>query len=243
LFWSIVDNTEDPVLILALDTSTPTGSISLLDRDRIIAGRVFDPGIRHCQRLFVEIDELYKLGGFEVANTDVVAATIGPGSFTGLRIGLAAAKGICFAAEKPLVTVSTLEVLASRLPFSRHPICAMIDARRDQVYTATYDVSEDYPVELSAPRAVESHILANELAGGPVICTGNGAHAFAEMIAENPLAQRAPPHCSAMDASAAGWLALRKLDAGEFADLDSVEPLYLRAPDAKAPAAEPRDRN
>lgn len=231
------------MLILALDTSTPTGSVSLLDRDRIIAGRIFDPGIRHCQRLFVEIDELFKLNGFEMANTDALAVTIGPGSFTGLRIGLAAAKGICFAAEKPLVTVSTLEVLASRLPFSRYPICAMIDARRDQVYTATYDVSEDYPVELSAPRAIEPHILLSELAGSPVICTGNGAQACAEMLAKNPLAHRAPLHCSGMDASAAGWLALRKLDAGAFADLDAVEPLYLRAPDAKAPRAERFDRN
>ena len=230
------------MLVLALDTSTPTGSVCLLDRDRVIAGRVFDPGIRHCQRLFVEIDELYKLSGYEMANTNAVAATIGPGSFTGLRIGLAAAKGICFAADKPLVTVSTLEVLASRLPFSRHPVCAMIDARKDQVYTASYDMSEDYPVELSAPRAVEPRILMGELEGGPVVCTGNGAQLFAELLAENPLAKRAPLHCSGMDASAVGWLALRKIDAGLFADVNSVEPLYLRAPDAQPPRVEPFDR-
>ncbi len=223
------------MLVLALDTSTPSGSVCLLDRDKVIAGRLFDPGIRHCQRLFVEIDELYKLSGYEVANTDAVAATIGPGSFTGLRIGLAAAKGICFAADKPLVTVSTLEVLASRLPFSLYPVCAMIDARKDQVYAATYDMSEDYPVELSAPRAVEPDILIGELAGGPVICTGNGAHVFANLLAENPLAKRSPLHCSGMDASATGWLAIRKIDAGLFADVNSVEPLYLRAPDAQAP--------
>lgn len=230
------------MLVLAIDTSTPTGSVCLLDRGKVIAARFFDPGIRHCQRLFVEIDDIYKLSGYEVADTDCVAATIGPGSFTGLRIGLAAAKGICFAAEKPLATVSTLEVLASRLPFSLHPVCAMIDARKNQVYTATYDMSEEYPVELAAPRAIEPDVLMGELAGAPVICTGNGAHAFADLLAENPLAKRSPLHCSGMDASAAGWLALRKIDAGLLADVNSVEPLYLRAPDAQAPKARPLGR-
>ena len=231
------------MLVLALDTSTPTGSVCLLDRDRVIAGRLFDPGIRHCQRLFVEIAELYELSGYEVANTDAVAATIGPGSFTGLRIGLAAAKGICFAVDKPLVTVSTLEVLASQLPFSLYPVCAMIDARKDQVYTATYDMSEDYPVELSAPRAVEPEILMRELTGAPVVFTGNGAHVFADLLAENPLAKRCPMHCSGLDALAVGWLGLRKIDAGLLADVNSVEPLYLRAPDAQVPRADPFDRN
>ena len=222
------------MLVLALDTSTSIGGVCLLTRDSVVANRSFDSGVRHCQQLFLEIDEMCAVAGCEPNDVDLVATTIGPGSFTGLRIGLAAAKGICFAARKPLVTVPTLEVLASRLPFSEQPVCAIIDARKNQVYTATYDMTNLYPKELSPARAVEPEALIAEF-DHHVICTGNGAQVYAAMLDQSPVVKQAPIHCSSMDAVPVGWLALRNFDDDQLADLDSVEPLYVRAPDARHP--------
>jgi len=223
------------LLILAFDTATPVGSVALVDEEKIVVGRYFDIGLQHSQRLFVEIEEVFKTANATLEEADAVAVSIGPGSFTGLRIGLSAAKGLCLAADTALVAVSTLEALAARLPYARSPVCAMLDARKGEVYTALYDNSAGCPRPLSGPRAAAPNVLLDERAGAPTIYTGNGAHAYRELIAAaGPEARLAPPHCARPEAGAIGWLALAKLRAGETADLATVQPQYLRAPDARA---------
>ena len=134
--------------ILALDTATPVGSVALCAAEGIVVSRYFDVGLQHSQRLFNEVEAALEAADMDVEGVRAIAVAIGPGSFTGLRIGLSAAKGLCLAAGKDLVTVSTLEALAARLPFARLPVSAVLDARKREVYAALYDTATGVPVEL-----------------------------------------------------------------------------------------------
>ena len=220
-------------MILAFDTATQVGSVALVARDRIVMSRYFDIGLQHTQRLFVEIEEVCRATDTEVAGLEAVAVTLGPGSFTGLRIGLAAAKGLCMVGDKALVGVSTLAVLAARIPYAKMPVCALLDARKKQVYAGLYDTSEGLPVILSKPVAIDPATLLEEYAGQDILYTGDGVEAYAELISATRGARLAPPHCARPHASAVGVLAWGQLERGEVVDLATIEPGYLRAPDAK----------
>ena len=220
--------------ILALDTATEVRSVALCTLKGIVVSRYFDVGLQHSQRLFREVKAALEAAGMEVGAVRAIAVAIGPGSFTGLRIGLSAAKGLCLAAAKDLVTVSTLEALAARLPFARLPVCTVLDARRREVYAALYDTATGVPVELTPPRAIAPAQLAQERADAATIYTGNGATAYRALLANHSAAQFAPLPCARPDAGTIGWLAWSKLEKSQIADLDSVEPAYLRSPLARA---------
>lgn len=218
------------MLLLAFDTATPVGSVCLLEGDRVLAARYFDAGLHHSQHLFVEFDSIFKLVGRTPAAVEVVAVTIGPGSFTGLRIGLSAAKGFCMARDAALVPVPTLEALAARLPFSRMPVLALLDARRGEVYAGLYDTSEGPPILLQGPRAGTPQAILSEWASGPAVCTGDGASAHVDVLSGQAEMTMAPPHCRRPDAAAVAWLGRRRFETGQVADLGEVEPEYLRTP-------------
>ena len=169
-------------VILALDTATPVGSVALCTAERIVVSRYFDVGLQHSQRLFGEVDAALAAADMDVGEVRAVAVTIGPGSFTGLRIGLSAAKGLCLAAVKELVTVSTLEALAARLPFARLPVCPVLDARKREVYAALYNTATGVPVELAPPRAIAPAQLARERANAATIFTGDGGHGLSRSV-------------------------------------------------------------
>ena len=220
----------DP-LILAIDTASSAGSAALLRDDHIEVERFFDTGLQHSKRLLVEVDELMHGACVRAAELDAVAVTIGPGSFTGLRIGLAAAKGLCLAAEASLLTVSTLEVAAARLPFCSDPVCVVLDARRDEYYAGLFDTSSGRPHLLSPPRALGLAELLDSLRDRQkVLFTGGGCANHLEDLAGFSGGRVAPPHCSRPTAGAVGWLAAAMWAAGDVADLASVEPDYLRHP-------------
>jgi len=221
------------VLVLAFDTATPVGSVALVDEEKILVSRYFDIGLEHSQRLFVEIDEALATADRTFAAVDAVVVTRGPGSFTGLRIGMSAAKGLCLARNLALVTVSTLEALAARLPYARYPVCTMLNARKGQVYTALYDTGAGYPQLISPPRAVDPAVVLAERDGVPTVFTGDGVNAYSELVVQYAQAIRAPDCCARPEAGSVGWLGLRKFRAGEREDVATVEPEYLRDPDAK----------
>jgi tRNA threonylcarbamoyladenosine biosynthesis protein TsaB len=219
------------MLLLALDTATPVGSTAVLQDDRLLASRYFDAGLHHSERLLVEVDGMLRGVDCEPAQIEVVAVTIGPGSFTGLRIGLSAAKGLCLARDdRVLVTVPTLEALAGRLPHCRRPVCAMLDARRDEVYAGLYDTSEGRPRALAGPQAAPPEQLLAEWSLDGAIFTGDGASRYAELLSTCPGAEWAPVSCNRPDAATTGWLGLERFRAGEVADVAGVEPEYLRTP-------------
>ena len=221
------------MLILALETATPAGSIALVDEEKIISNRYFDTGLQHSQRLFVEIEDVFKAAACALSDIDAVAVSIGPGSFTGLRIGLSAAKGLCLVGDKALVAVSTAEALATRMPFVQYPVCVILDARRQEVYTALYDTSSGYPRILSSLRAMAPEVLLQERAGQKTIFVGDAVSTYRDLIANHPEALPAPFYCVRPEAGSTGWLAFAKMKAGETADLETIEPEYLRKPNLK----------
>jgi tRNA threonylcarbamoyladenosine biosynthesis protein TsaB len=218
-------------MILAMDTATPAGSVALLECNRIVTSRYFDVGVQHSQHLAAEIAEILHMADRRPDQLEAVAVTDGPGSFTGLRIGLSTAKGLCLATGAPLVTVSTLESLAARLPYCRHLVCPMLDARRGEVYAALYDTSSGMrPRQLEAPRAEAAQVVMEEWARSETIFLGDGAAANSELLVRHPFAQMAPTHCFKPEASVVAWLAQYKLASGDTADLATSEPEYVRNP-------------
>ena len=124
--------------ILGVDTSTPIGSIALIEGDNLIAEHTLDIVQAHSSRLMPAIDSVLKWGNITVDDLDGCAVGIGPGSFTGIRIGVATIKSICYAVDKPIVGISTLEAIAYNLRWSKSIICSLLDARRSEIYGAIF---------------------------------------------------------------------------------------------------------
>ena len=131
------------MIILAADTSTKIGSVALVEDESPIAEYTLNVSETHSARLMPTIDRVLKDCGMQIAEVDALAVAIGPGSFTGLRIGLATFKGLALAAEKRLVAVPTLDALAASLAFSQHMVCPILDARMGEVYAEFYRIRDD----------------------------------------------------------------------------------------------------
>lgn len=143
--------------ILGVDTSTPIGSVALIDDDNVVAEHTLDIVRAHSSRLMPAIDSVLKWGDITVNDLDGCAVGIGPGSFTGIRIGVATIKSICYAVDKPIVGVSTLEAIAYNLRWSNSIICPLLDARRSETYGAIFEgntnwerLSEDLCLPINA---------------------------------------------------------------------------------------------
>ncbi|GAB4377844.1 MAG: tRNA (adenosine(37)-N6)-threonylcarbamoyltransferase complex dimerization subunit type 1 TsaB [Salibacteraceae bacterium] len=171
-------------LILNIESATTNCSASLAEDGVLIATKQIDDGYRHAEQLAPFVHEVLHTGGAKASQLDAVAVSAGPGSYTGLRIGVALAKGICYAQKLPLIAISTLRLMcASPLvreaaaKYTKVVLCPMLDARRMEVYKALYDIHLN---ELSAP---EPHVLGpnslmEEAAADTVLIFGPGAHKF-----------------------------------------------------------------
>ena len=124
--------------ILGIDTSTPIGSVALIDNDNIVAEHTLNIVQAHSSRLMPAIDTVLKWGEITPHDLDGCAVGIGPGSFTGVRIGVATVKSLCYAVDKPIVGVSTLEAIAYNLRWTEGLICPILDARRSEIYGAIF---------------------------------------------------------------------------------------------------------
>ena len=169
------------------------------------------------------------------------AVVTGPGSFTGLRIGLATVKAFAAVGRRPVFAASSLEVLASAFPFAGPPVMPLLDARRGEVYAALYDVSSGTPVELEGPRDVKpedaGRLVDSGAAGGAVILCGTGASRYRDILAAS-LGERCLFAGPAWSLPSAALLAMlvRGRPPVAYEDLAGLEPLYIRPPDAKIPA-------
>jgi tRNA threonylcarbamoyladenosine biosynthesis protein TsaB len=169
-------------LLLSIDTATENALVCLSQNDVVLDALPNTNQKDHASFLQVAIKELCIKNNIELKNIDAVAVTAGPGSYTGLRVGLASAKGICFALQKPLLLINTLKAIAfstlqSSTLIEKNPtavICPMIDARRMEVFTAIYDQQLQ---EIIAPCAIilDENSFAELLPQQPIIFTGNGA--------------------------------------------------------------------
>ena len=149
--------------ILGIDSSGIVASAAIADEKNIIAEFTINNKQTHSQTLLPMIDMVVKMSGVQLEEIDAIAVAAGPGSFTGLRIGSSTAKGLALALNKPIVSVPTLDGLAYRLAISEGIICPIMDARRNQVYTAVYKMENGELKALSEQKAVDIHELFEEL--------------------------------------------------------------------------------
>ena len=216
-------------VILAIDTATPQGGVALWQADRLLVQALLSAPREHSKRLFGEIENALTATKLDRSQLSAVAVTIGPGSFTGLRIGLSAAKGICRALQIPLVAVSTLEALAARLPWATRPVCCVLDARRGEVYAGVYDTSEGTPRCIEAPHPTSMSDLLVRWSDRDVLFTGDGVNLL-NAEEQHAALQIVPAHLRAPDAGALAWLGMARFRAGDIEDIAEVEPKYLRIP-------------
>lgn len=223
--------------ILAVETSTMLGGVAVMEAD---AGLVVELRLNvraeHSERLLAETDRALRMAGLKMADIDVLAAAAGPGSFTGLRIGLGTVKGLSFATGSPVVAVPTLEALAWNLPHSEGPICPVLDARKKEVYAGLFLREADGLKRLVGERALKpAELVASVRDYESVIFTGQGAFLIRGIL-EEALGGRAlfaPAHLAVPMPSSVAHLGLLKAGRGEFSDPSTLRPLYMRKSEAE----------
>jgi len=224
--------------ILAVDTSSNVASAAIVDGEKLVCECILNNKLTHSQTLMPMIDEVFKKSELTPENIDLFAVSNGPGSFTGLRIGVTTTKGLAHATNKPVCGVNTLEALAYNLPFCPHIIAPIMDARREQVYNAFYKWENSVLKEIVAPRAISLDDCLKELEAldKKVIFLGDGVPVFREKITEKLKEQAlfAPQHTCTQRASCVAECAKNK----ESINYSELAPSYLRKSQAEREAEE-----
>ena len=224
------------MLILAFETSAKAASVALLDEHKLLGESYQNTGLTHSQTLMVMTQDLLKQCGKTVSDITAVAVAEGPGSFTGVRIGVAAAKGMSWGAELPCYGVSTLEAMAQSLGAWQGYVCPCMDARRSQVYNALFYVNQGKLERITQDRAIALAELAEELKAleGPVFLVGDGAKLCHQTLKETvPSLVLPPEHRQHQRAVGVAMLAAEKIAAGEQGDGNALTPNYLRLSQAE----------
>jgi tRNA threonylcarbamoyladenosine biosynthesis protein TsaB len=223
------------MIILAFDTSTKTGSVALLQDETLLVELFINTGKNHGETVHPAIRQVLETAGIGIADVDLLAVTVGPGSFTGLRIGAGAAKGLAFAGETPIVGVSTLDALAANIAESAPTICPMLDARKGEVYTAFYRFDGTrFPERVSEERVISPEILLKGI-DRPVLFLGDGAVVYEDLI-RSVLAEKArfvPEPFNYIRAASVGLIGLKNFRDGDSLNSLIFAPRYLRLSEAE----------
>ena len=222
--------------ILAIDTSAKAASAALLEEEKLLGEFYTHSGFTHSQTLMPMVEQLLNCCRVTLADIDIMALSAGPGSFTGLRIGVAAAKGLAWPAGKRCAACSTLESMSWNLAHTSGEICAVMDARRHQVYNARFASDGATLTRLTPDRAISLEELADELkkSGNPQILVGDGAVLCYTTLKELGLDVRlAPPHLQFQSAWGVARCALELARRGELTDASGLTPNYHRLSQAE----------
>lgn len=230
------------MLILAIDSATPVAGIALLDEEKLIREEFVNYKKTHSETLMPMVDQLLRDCNRSLQDVTALAITIGPGSFTGLRIGLAAIKGLSMAAGIPVAGISTLDVLAHNISFTDALVCPLLNARKQEVYTAFYDNYNYYPHRVSEEMACSPQEFtamamekAQELGKNRIILLGDGYDPYSELFVDNLGAKLliAPSHLMLTRASALGSLAMERVNRMDFDEIFTMRPKYIRLSEAE----------
>jgi len=219
------------MITLAIECATRTVGIAFLDQQKILAEVYLDAGGRHTEVLLPALEKLFLLTGLTVERVDLLVCTTGPGSFTGVRIGVSTIKGLALATGKPIIGVSTLEALAMNVFPSRKLICPLLDARKNQVYAGLYRMGPDGLPEAVAPdRLTDIGFLLKTLAAEEVDFTGEAAVLYQKQICEEgaPGSALKTCHFSRLNASSVGLIGFYRYQHGRVEDSLTFSPSYLR---------------
>ena len=223
--------------LLAIESSGLVASAAVFADDTIVAEFTVNNKQTHSQTLLPMIDQVVTMSGIDLKEIDAIATTSGPGSFTGLRIGSATAKGLGLALDKPLIHIPTVDALACNLWGHQSLICPLMDARRQQTYTGIYELKNGALEILQQQCAVGiNEIIAqiNEI-GRPVTFLGDGVAVFHDYIEENCTVAHdyAPAHMNKQRAGAVAWLGLQYAKEGKLETAAEHCPDYLRLSQAE----------
>lgn len=228
-----MSSTVASLKLLLVDTATNSLSMALSDGERVIASQGADGGPSTAARLNPFLQSLFAESGITPAELDALAVTVGPGSFTGLRVGMAFVKGLAMAIGSVVVPLSSLELLVMNASGSAIPVCAMYDARKGEVYAAVYDcsgiVKSVIPEMVVHPAALIEKITTRTL------FIGDGAVRYRDLIEQKlgGLALFADPEMNKPKASSGVMLALGGLASGKALQPAALLPRYLRLPEAE----------
>ena len=222
------------MLLLSVDSSATPASVCLYD-GKVLAEYFINTRLTHSQTLVAMIDSALNITGTSVDDIDCYAVNNGPGSFTGVRIGVSAIKGMAFASDKPCVAVSTLESMAYNLLSSDAVVCACMDARRHQVYNALFRVRDGRVERLCEDRAIGIDELIEELKAfsEKVILVGDGAELVYNSVVELNVVILADPLSRYQRASSTAIIAAERLDRRETVLPAALMPSYLRLSQAE----------
>jgi len=233
------------LLILAFETSAKACSVALHDGQKLLGESYQNTGLTHSQTLMTMAEDLMKTCGKAVKDITHLAVAAGPGSFTGVRIGVAAAKGFAWGAELPVYGVSTLEAMALSLGAFEGHVCACMDARRNQVYNAVFLADGGKLERVSDDRAISLAELKNELEhiDGPIYLVGDGAELTCRTLSGELDNLILPPeHRRQQRASGVALAALEAMERGESADGAALQPNYLRLSQAERERLEKQNK-
>lgn len=231
------------MLILSIDAATPSAGVAVADEKRILYEAFANHGLKHSRTLLGMIDAALNHTESRLTEVDAIGVTIGPGSFTGLRIGLATAKGLALAAGKPIIGIPTLDALANNVGWCCGLVCPILNARKGEVYAAFYAGKQNPPFRLSEYMALSPDELAakcreymKETGSGQVTILGDGvdeyAAGFMERLGQTVLVP--PEHCRLPRASGLASLTVQRFQAGQMDDALTINPIYVRLSEAEA---------
>jgi len=220
--------------ILAVDTATKSCSVAIVDKRSLLAEMTVMNEETHSKHLLEMICSVMKYSGLDLSDLNGFAVTRGPGSFTGLRIGISSVKGFAAAQGKPIAGVSSLDALARQVSFSPYLICSLIDARRDEVYLSRYRYKDGNLKKESKEKAVSPKDALDEI-NEPCIFVGSGAVLYRKAIKEKlgGYALFVQDHGNTIRASTVARLSMDRFENNETDDIETFVPNYIRKSDAQ----------
>lgn len=224
--------------ILALDSSAVSASCCIVKAEgenvEVVSSGFVNVGLTHSKTLLPLVEDTVKNSALELPRIDYIAITQGPGSFTGVRIGIATVKGIAFANNTPCVGVSTLDAIAKGCSGLKGTVCAVMDARRDQVYNAVFKNGKTIK-RLTEDRAISIEELMQELSSvkGDIWLAGDGAAVCYAKMKGDARVRIAPPALRYQNAVGAALAAIEKINKDQFVSQEKLLPTYLRLPQAE----------
>lgn len=224
--------------IMAIDTSAKAVSCALVRNGQVLGSFYSNTGLTHSQTLLPMVEHLLDVASISMCDVDAIAVNAGPGSFTGVRIGVSAVKGLAFTANLPCVPVSTLESMAENVPLgSNTVVCGVMDARCQQVYTALFAGDEEgRPIRLTEDEAISIVDLGAKLSslGKEIILVGDGSELCYKALRNSvPGLYLAPVSARMQNAVGTALAAERLFDNGVSVTSDELLPTYLRLPQAE----------
>ncbi len=224
--------------LLSIECSATPCSVALSENGRLLASDFLNDKLTHSETLMPMVVSVLESAKCDVGEIDAVAVSVGPGSFTGIRIGISAVKGLAQAKKLPCVAVSTLRAMAENCKQNNCIVCAVMDARCNQVYNALFELSDGAVIRLCEDRALAIEDLIPDIEklsknGNKIYIVGDGAEIFYPFVSEISGVELADLNIRYQNARGVATAAFEKLTKGEVLNVSELQPVYLRLPQAE----------